>query len=125
MSRFKFRARHKHRPRHISGQMNKTEHRYALVLEAKKRSGEILEWAFEAFKLRLADNTFFTPDFVVYSTDGAVELHEVKAATKKGRILIEDDAAVKIKVAAEQHPFRFLLVYEQAGVWMQREYGDA
>lgn len=86
-----------------SGQMNKTEAEYAQYLEALKACGEVLWWKFEAIKLRLADNTFYTPDFFVMKSNGELEAHEVK-----GYML--DDANVKIKVASGIFPFKFFIV---------------
>jgi hypothetical protein len=82
------------------GGMNKTEQAYADRLEAMRRNGFVLWFEFEAIKLRLADNTFYTPDFTVMAHDGVIEFHEVKG-------FWEDDARVKIKVAAKLFPFRF------------------
>lgn len=99
------------RRRPEKGSMNLTEQAYAELLEGRKLAGEILGWRFEAYKLRLADNTYFTADFMVQLPSGEIQLHEVKARTRAGKRLIEDDAAVKIKVAAEQYPeFQFVLV---------------
>ncbi|KRG69246.1 phage related protein gp8 [Pseudoxanthomonas dokdonensis] len=81
--------------------MNKTEIAYAAHLELLKAAGEVLWYRFEGIKLRLADNTFYTADFAVMASDGVVELHEVKG-------FWTDDARVKIKVAADQYPFRFM-----------------
>lgn len=78
--------------------MNKTEAAYALILEARKRDGEIQDYLYEKVKLRLADNTFYTPDFFVLDKDGYVEFVEVKG-------FLRDDALVKYKVAAEQYPW--------------------
>lgn len=89
------------------GKMNKTEIAYASVLEGLKRAGNILWYRFEGLKLRLADNTFYTPDFAVMRDDGVMECHEVKGFWM-------DDARVKIKVAAEMYPFRFYAVKERA-----------
>lgn len=87
-----------------TGEMNKTEARYAEHL--KKIQGTVIAWfKFEAIKLRLADNTFYSPDFAVMLTDGTLEMHEVKG-------FWEDDARVKIKVAAALYPFRFIGVME-------------
>jgi hypothetical protein len=83
------------------GAMNKTEAGYGQQLELLKRAGEVLWYRFEGIKLRLADNTFYTPDFAVMLTNGQMELHEVKGYW-------EDDARVKIKVAADLYPFRFV-----------------
>lgn len=85
------------------GAMNKTEAGYGQYLELLKRAGEVLWYRFEGVKLRLADNTFYTPDFAVMAANGQMELHEVKG-------FWSDDARVKIKVAAEMYPFRFLAI---------------
>lgn len=61
-----------------TGQMNKTESAYCQHLEQRKRAGEIAWYRFEGIKLRLADNTFYTPDFAVMLATGEMELHEVK-----------------------------------------------
>ncbi len=85
---------------HKSGEMNKLEAEYAARLEGLKLAGEISDYRFECLKLRLADRTFYTPDFMVLRADGVFEVHEVKGHW-------EDDARVKIKVAAELYPFKF------------------
>jgi hypothetical protein len=51
--------------RRVEGTMNKLEERYAAYLELRRVCGEILEWHFDAIKLRLAKDTFYTPDFLV------------------------------------------------------------
>jgi len=103
-----FRARG--RTQHVPGRMNGLETKYASLLNDRKMVGEIHSWRFESIKLRLANNTFLTPDFLVVLADGSVELHEVKARWKKeDRAHWEDDARVKVKIAAEIYPeFRFI-----------------
>lgn len=94
------------RERHEAGRMNKLEGRYAQHLELRRTAGEIRYYLFEAVKLRLAAATFWTPDFVVAMPDGAaypIELHEVKGHW-------EDDARVKIKVAAREFASLFRVV---------------
>ena len=83
--------------------MNKTETRYATVLEARKRMGEVAEYWFEGLTLKLADDTRYTPDFFVLLANGICELHEVKG-------FMRGDALVKLKVAARLFPFRIVLV---------------
>lgn len=83
--------------------MNKLESAYALQLEARKLAGEILWYVFDAIKLRLAHKTFYTPDFFLMLANYELEVHEAKG-------FMEDDAAVKLKVAASLYPFRFWLV---------------
>lgn len=98
-----------------AGQMNKTEAAYAAHLDARRHLGEVLWFRFEGVKLRLADNTFYTPDFAVMVASGQIELHEVKG-------FMEEDANVKIKVAASQYPFVFRLVRKaKGGEWDIRE----
>lgn len=48
-----------------TGEMNKTEAAYAAWLDALQAAGEIQWHRFEGLKLRLANNTFYTPDFAV------------------------------------------------------------
>src|SRR5262245_55795357 len=60
------------------GKMNKSERAYSEHLDALKYAGRILWYRFEGIKLRLADNTFYTPDFAVMTADGQIECHEVK-----------------------------------------------
>jgi len=92
--------------RRAPGRMNKTEARYAARLALLKAGGAVQWCAFEPVKLRLADRTFYTPDFMVVAEDGTIEFHEVKGHWR-------DDARVKIKVAAEQFPmFRFVAARE-------------
>lgn len=83
--------------------MNKTEAEYELELKGHLHVGLILWYRFEGLKLRLADNTFYTPDFAVMNMRGEIECHEVKG-------FWQDDARVKIKVAADQYPFIFKAV---------------
>ena len=96
--------------------MNGWETAYAQNLDLLKRAGLIKWYGFEAMKLRLADKTYYTPDFVVITQkttfeEGAMEFHEVKGFWR-------EDAIVKFKVAAEQFPFRFVaLSKEKNGEW--------
>lgn len=85
------------------GTMNKLEAAYAAFLDTLVQCGDVVWYRFEGYKLRLADNTFYSPDFAVMRATGHLEMHEVK-----GRW--EDDARVKIKVAAAQYPHQFIAV---------------
>ncbi|MCE0437566.1 DUF1064 domain-containing protein [Klebsiella pneumoniae] len=103
-----------------AAQMNKTETAYAQELELRKRYGEIAWYRFEGIKLRLADNTFYTPDFAVMLANGQLEMHEVKGG------YWTDDARVKTKVAADQYPFRIIgvtkLPEKAGGGWKVEEF---
>lgn len=85
------------------GAMNKTEAAYAATLEQRRTAGEVAWFKFEGIKLRLADNTFYTPDFFVMLADGALEAHEVKGYW-------QDDARAKIKIAADLYPLKFMAI---------------
>jgi hypothetical protein len=102
-----------------TGEMNKTEALYDTHLFQRLFAKEILWHKFEAVKLRLADNTFYSPDFAVMLADGTLEMHEVKG-------FWQDDAKVKIKVAASIYPFKFIAVKARAkkhgGGWEVEEF---
>lgn len=91
--------------------MNKTEQAYADLLKLRLMSGEIAWYKFEAINIRLADNTFYKPDFMVMLANGEIEVHEVKG-------FWTDDARVKIKVAASIFPFRFVAVQYKKKEWI-------
>lgn len=90
-----------------TGEMNATEREYGNMLELRHRAGDVLWYKFEGVKLRLADNTFYTPDYAVMTADYVIECHEVKGHW-------QDDARVKIKVAASLYPFRFIAMRKRA-----------
>lgn len=99
--------------------MNKTEARYESdILRPKKLAGEIKTWRYEVLSLRLADNTFYMPNFLVFDPDWMVEIHEVKGG------FIREDSWIRIKVAATQYPmFLFVLAQQKSAKaeWIIRE----
>ena len=98
-------------------QGNKTEQAFGLRLLSQKQRGEILWYAYEPFKLRLAKTTFYTPDFAAVWEDGAILIYEVKGFWR-------DDARVKIKVAARLFPFfQFFAVTKDNALWTFEEIG--
>jgi hypothetical protein len=107
-----------------SGEMNKTEKAYSLYLEGLMHIGEIIWWRFEGIKFKLADNCHYSPDFAIMKPDGEIQIIDVKGSLT----FIQDDAKVKIKVAAEEYPFRFFLVAPRAksrgGGWENKEVGN-
>lgn len=95
--------------------LNRLERRYADHLRTLQLAGEIHSFAFERHNLKLADKTYYKPDFEVMLPDGSIEFHEVKG-------FMEEDANVKIKVAADQFPqFVFRLVqWDRLAGWKVR-----
>jgi hypothetical protein len=112
---------------------NKLEQEYEGILALRVRMQEIQEFAYEAITLKIADDTRYTPDFFVVANDDVMECHEVKAGMlkkiEKDGVLVrtevvpmsEDASRVKIRVAAEKFPFRFVLAYKYKGEWHRKE----
>jgi hypothetical protein len=100
--------------RRVPGQMNGWERKYASHLEGLKQGGVILDYWFDAMKLRLAPKTFYEIDFLILMADSTLEVHEVKGHW-------EDDARVKIKVAADKFPMRFKAIRLEKGAWVVEE----
>jgi hypothetical protein len=116
--------------RRAPGVMNGLEKQYALHLDLLKSDSfpheERIEWwKFEAIKLKLADATFYNPDFIVMKYDGEIEIHEVKGSKKSnGKTIayVEDDSRCKLKVAAQLFPFRFFQIHKGSdGQWVKDE----
>ncbi len=92
--------------RHVPGTMNRLEAAFAQRLEARKLAGEVAWYRFEAMTIRLVDRdnlTRFTPDFLVQLADGELVVYEVKGG------LFPEHNRLKLKLAADQYPFRFIL----------------
>ena len=104
------------RSRHQAGKMNKLEADYAQWLSLQKIQGDVVDFHFESFKLRLADRTWYTPDFLVIYDDH-MEFDEVKG-------FWEDDARVKWKTCADLYPwFTFKAIQKVKGEWRVEIYG--
>ncbi len=103
--------------------MNKTEARYSAFLESQKAIGAIAWYKFEGITLKLGFDNRLTFDFAVMTAVGALELHDVKARRNGRTPHIEDDALAKMRDAAENFPFRVLVVWPgQRGEWESREF---
>lgn len=103
------------------GRMNKIEAAYELVLRARKQLGEVEWYGFEAVKLRLAEGAWYTPDFTARFPGGLLVHFELKG-------FMREAAAVRIKVAAEQHRWAsFVLVRavpeKHGGGWIHKPIG--
>lgn len=102
--------------------MNQTERRYAAHLESQVAAGAVVWWSYEAVKLRLAPDSFYTPDFLVVLADTTLELHDVKGR-KGDTFWAEEDARLKLRWVAAHYPFRLRVVWERAkGQWAEHAY---
>jgi hypothetical protein len=102
---------------HTPGQMNKTEARYARMLDGMKERGEILDYLFERFTIKLSNpqggqGRRYTPDFLVILPDRLIRFDEVKGG------FIREDAAIKFDWACEQFPhIGFRMTQWKDGEW--------
>lgn len=94
---------------------NKLEASYGAYLDLLKHSGEVLWWRFQPLKFQLANGAYFTPDFGVLFSSREFELHETKGHWR-------ESARVRIKVAAEQFPFKFIAIKRDGGNWLREEF---
>lgn len=86
---------HKGQPRDQSrGGRSRLQAAWAERLELRRRAGELAIVLEETISLRLADLTWYRPDFLVLTAEGRLEIHEVKGHWR-------DDARAKWKIAAE------------------------
>lgn len=88
---------------------SKAEARYAQILEAQVRCGQIRSWRYEAVTLVLADGVRYTPDFLLHENDGRMTLVEVKGHMREA-------ARVRLRVAVEMYPaFGWFLLWAKKG----------
>lgn len=88
--------------------MNKSEAQFAQKLEFQKVAGDIVWWGFEPIRIRLANGTFYRPDFVTVDKNGRTAIYEVKGYMREA-------ARVRLKVAVEKLPYPFFLVRKHKG----------
>jgi hypothetical protein len=94
---------------------SKLERTYALqYLTPLVHAGQLKDWKYEALKFRLADGSWFTPDFAVVLLNGAHEIHELKGWMREA-------ARVRFLVARELFPsYRWRMIEKKAGAWTER-----
>ena len=92
------------------------------VLYWRKLRGEIDRYEFEPLRLKLGNGVCYTPDFCVWRDPQSLAFYEVKGEKRKGRVIVRDDASVKIKIAASRYPeWQFVLVWREANnTWQEQ-----
>jgi len=96
------------------GEMNTLEAAYAKALDGRKLNGEVADWWFESMKFKLADKTWYTPDFIVVLADGTLQIHETKG-------FMMEDAAIKLKITSALYwAHEVVLITRKRGTWMYR-----
>lgn len=100
------------------GQMNRLESSFAKKLDEELHGGKILWWAFESVKFSLGSGAWFCPDFVVMTSVQEIVFYETKG-------FMREAANVRLKVAANKYPFRFMLVrHARSSGWTYEEIGE-
>lgn len=96
-------------------QMNKTERRFADLLDARKRDGKILHWVYEGIRLKWGGGMHYTGDFVVFTGSDCPTIYEVKGAH------IRDRDVVRFKGCRAEWPqFPFEMWQWKSGKWTQK-----
>lgn len=96
---------------------SKLERDYARRLDSLRHGGLVRDWMYHPMRLRLADGTYYTPDFMVVMPSGLVELHETKG-------FMREAARVRLNVAADKFRcFSFRLVRREGWSWNITEIG--
>lgn len=115
----------KRKPAHVTGEMNRTESRFAAeVLDPAVKAGEIAAYFFERWKYRLAKRCWLTVDFVVLYADGSLAFFDVKARWGN-RQIGREDGVIKLKLLGEQLRGLFRVaaaVREKDGSWTYKEF---
>ena len=86
----------------LPGAMNKTEARFiSMYLEPRRLAGEIVRYEYEGLKVRFGSDmtSTYTPDFIVFRSDGEIEL-----ADCKGSAGWTEATRIKMKACAAKWP---------------------
>lgn len=83
------------------------EKEFADYLDQQKLGGHILEWAYKPVRLRIGDGAFYSPDFRVVWANRSTTYYEIKG-------FLREAARVRLRVAAERHPSRFVMVRKRS-----------
>lgn len=95
---------------------NKTEREFGVLLEARKRTGELVEYVFEGVRLLWGGGMTYTADWSARRPDGKIEIHETKGV----HIFDRDIVRFKGCRAEWQHWFVFHFHQRQKdGTWHQ------
>ena len=100
---------------HVRGQMTKAEALYDQELTMLKAAGAVEWYAYEAVRLRIGAGAFYCPDFDVMYSSGYLEYVDVKGSGP-----IQEASLVRIKAAAQQFPFRFVIAQQQKNGGFER-----
>lgn len=93
------------------GEMNGFEWQFYEYLTVLRLDGKLIDVQYESHKYRLADGTWYTPDFYCIGPDNERLIYETKGFRKNIR-----DGLLRLKVVASLYPYdKFLKVTRPAG----------
>lgn len=116
---------------------NKWEMLFRDELELRRQAGEVLWYAFEPIRLKLAQYTqdgkeraiWYKPDFAALVTlDIGYTMEHMDTVIEEELVFYEvkghwrEAARVRIKMAASQYPFRFVAVTREHCEWKYEEF---
>lgn len=100
-----------------AGELNRTEKAFAAYLQERQAAGAIIWWKSHPFNVRLAENTFYRPDFLCLLADMSLVIYEVKGS------YTSDKGQMKIKLCVEALPvFKVIKASRKNGVWNFEEF---
>jgi hypothetical protein len=97
-----------------ASKLNKTEQRYADILERRKMAGTLQDYYVQEITVKIGDDCRYTPDFCVIEMDGTLTFIEIKGG------FVREDAIVKFRAAAKQFWWaKFEMHQWTGGGWLQ------
>ncbi len=108
------------RPAHVWGKMNVTESEFSRILDRRKAAGEIKEWAFEPFAIRIADDTSYCPDFVSIAPSSNMDMEDLRALFTRPAFELITNARLScfaLMLREQRTPLAFLDEIKGGHVW--------
>lgn len=101
------------RPTTDEDALNKTERAYLVWL----RATQPVWMGVQCLTFKMGHDLRYTPDFVALDADGLRAI-DTKGTRKSGKAHVEEDALVKMRIAARMFPFiRFVIAHKVGMVW--------
>lgn len=106
------------RPTTDEANLNKTEARYLDWLRTQSDY-----WiGVQSITLKLGHDCRYTPDFWALDAQGLRAIDTKATRSDSGKPLVQEDAMIKIRIAARLFPFvRFVIAWREGEVWQHKE----
>lgn len=104
-------------PTTVEESLNKTERSYLAWLRVQGDAW----FGVQCFRLQIGHDCWFTPDFWALDAQGLRCIDTKSVRKGQSRPHVEDDAWVKLRVAARLYPFvHFLVAWREGEIWQHR-----